>query len=300
MPDALKDLEKKVEREVEELIPTPLVLLALTLMALMGAFLLTPQTTHRTRDLTLATQTLYAEVSSTSTPLWFHTASLPGSINVPILVYHIVRPSYPDDSPAIRALAQTPDVFDAEMQYLHDAGYHVISFTDLENHFTEGDALPLKPIILSFDDGWKNQVKYALPLLKAHQYTATFFVFTNAIGNRGFMTWDDLHTLLGAGMTIASHSLSHPYLTHLTDPVALENEIVASKRILEEGLGITVNEFAYPFGQYNQEIIELVKKAGYRSARGDFYSGEQSPAIRYALSALNAPTNLSTFKYLFP
>ena len=77
-------------------------------------------------------------------------------------------------------------------------------------------------------------------------------------------------------MTIGSHSESHPYLTRITDSNTLWNEINGSKQILQDHLGITVNEFAYPFGLYDPAIVGLVQKAGYLSARGDFKSGEQN------------------------
>jgi len=299
MTEGLKKLEQDVTREIERHIPAPLVLLALVLMAAMCVVLLS-----RPHDI-LSTKSaqnplLYAEISSTSTPIWLQAASTPGAITVPILVYHIVRPKYPDDSAAVRALAQTPEVFDAQLQYIEDAGYHVITFTDLENHFLRSTALPSKPLIISFDDGWRNQFDYAFPILVKHHLTATFFVFTNSIGRHSFLTWDNLATLLDAGMTIGSHSRSHPYLTKISSPRALADEIVESKKILEDKLGITVDQFAYPFGQYNADIVRMVKEAGYHSARGDFYSGQQSAAVLYTLSAINTPTTVAALAQRFP
>ncbi len=295
MQDPLQILEKEIERRI----PTSTVLLALTLTVLMGVLLLTHSYSAFPEGISM-NHAYYAEISSTSTPFWLQAVSSPGAVNVPILVYHIVRPSYPDDSAEVRALAHTPEVFDAQMTYIQDAGYHLISFRDLSDHFQYGTSLPQKPMILSFDDGWKDQFEYAFPILLKHHYTATFFVFTNSIGKRSFLSWDNLKTLRDAGMTIGSHSRSHPYLTHITNPAALADEIFGSKKILEKNLGITVNEFAYPFGQYNQAIIALVQQAGYTSARGDFYSGQQSQSILYTLSAINTPTTLAGLAQKFP
>lgn len=246
-------------------------------------------------------QATYAEVPADATPMPPAAATSPETVSVPVLVYHIVRPSYPSDSQAVKTLAHTPEVFDEEMKYLADAGYHVVSFGDLENHFKSGAALPTKPIIISFDDGWRDQFEYAFPILKKYGYTATFFVFTNPIGRKGFVTWDDLRLMHDAGMTIGSHSLSHPFLTKVAEPAALWSEIYNSKEKIEKNLGITVSEFAYPFGQYNSDIVALVKKAGYASARGDYYYGtEQSAGRLYELSALNAPTTTVLFARKFP
>jgi peptidoglycan/xylan/chitin deacetylase (PgdA/CDA1 family) len=159
--------------------------------------------------------------------------------------------------------------------------------------------LPNKAVILSFDDGWKDQFTYAFPLLVKNHYSATFFIFTNSIGRRSFVSWEDLRTMQSAGMSIGSHSVSHPYLTSLATST-LWTEISDSKRILEQYLGTAVNEFAYPFGRYNADIVAMVEKAGYHSARGDYESGGQSFARLYQLSALNAPTTMALFEKKFP
>lgn len=228
----------------------------------------------------------------------------PSGIKVPILVFHIVRPSYPTDSQAVKNLAQTPEIFDAEMKYLQDSGYHVIAFRTLIDYLKSGTTtLPVHPIVITFDDGWGDQFKYAFPILEKYHYTATFFIFTNPVGTRGFVTWDDLRALRDAGMDIGSHSRSHPFLTKITDPKILWNEIHGSKLALEKNLNITVTEFAYPFGKFDATTTDMVKKAGYTSARGDVVkkSGFSQPADQlYDIGALNAPVTLAQFVRRFP
>lgn len=244
---------------------------------------------------------LYAEIATSTLPA-FSTASSSAAheIRLPILVYHVVRPSSPNDSAAVRAIAVTPEIFDAEMNHLKSAGYHVVRFDDLEAYFTSDTPLPPKPIILSFDDGWGSQFIYAFPILEKYRYPATFFIFTNSIDHHGFFTLDNLRALQAAGMTIGDHSRSHPYLADITSTSTLWDEIAGSKQVLEQKLGIPINEFAYPFGQYNATIVSLVKEAGYKSARGDAYSGTQSAGRLFTLSALNAPITLSAFENAFP
>ncbi|MCX6736045.1 MAG: polysaccharide deacetylase family protein [Candidatus Parcubacteria bacterium] len=248
------------------------------------------------RESFLNNQALYAEVPSSKTPLTLSTISTE-AVQVPILVYHIIRPSYASDSAQVRALAQTPEIFDAQMQYLRDNNYHVISFTQLENYFNRGTPLPPHSVIISFDDGWGDQFKYAFPILQTYNYTATFFVFTNPINTRGFMTWDNLRALKDAGMTIGAHSRSHPFLNKITNPDILTNEINGSKKSIEEHLGITVRQFAYPFGQYNASTTAEVRKAGFSSARGDYVlkTGLQSAELLYELNAFNVPTTTALF-----
>lgn len=246
---------------------------------------------------------LTAQISTTS-PTISSASSASTSVKVilPILVYHIVRPSHPSDSAAVRAIALTPETFDAEMNYLQSAGYHVVRFSDLEAYFANGASLPSKPIIISFDDGWKDQFKYAFPILEKYRYPATFFVFTNAIGNKGFLAWSDLREFISAGMTVGDHSRSHPYLARITSTSTLWDEINGSKLLLEEQLGVPINEFAYPFGSYNAVIVSLVQEAGYKSARTDSYdnSGKQSTDRLFELSAMNAPTTTARFEEIVP
>lgn len=282
----------------------PLMLLVVA-FAIGGVMVVLPHYTNRHASLgnvsIVENPLLYAEIATSTLPL-FSTASSSSSheIRLPILVYHVVRPSSPSDSAAVHAIAVTPETFDAEMNYLRSAGYHVIRFSDLEAYFASGTWLPSKPIILSFDDGWGSQFIYAFPILEKYHYPATFFIFTNSIDHHGFLTLDNLRALEAAGMTIGGHSRSHPYLTGITSPSTLWDEIAGSKQLLEQKLGVSVNEFAYPFGQYNSTIVSLVKEAGYKSARGDAYSGKQSADRLFTLSALNAPTTIAAFENTFP
>ncbi|MDO8742618.1 MAG: polysaccharide deacetylase family protein [bacterium] len=244
-------------------------------------------------------QAAYAEISTTSAQTSTPLDQFADKLDLPILVYHIVRPSYPDDSASVRAIALTPETFDAQMTYLKESGYHVVTFTDLEYYYKNKKPLSRNPIILSFDDGWKDQFQYAFPILKKHGYTATFFVFTNSIDHKSFFSLAQLKEMLAAGMIIGSHSRTHPYLTQITNQDALWREISGSKKILEDLLGVRIHEFAYPFGAYNDTIVAMAKKAGYRSARGDYFTGVQSANHLYELSAMNAPTTMDLFRKKF-
>lgn len=220
---------------------------------------------------------------------------------VTILVYHIVRPSYASDSAAVRALALTPETFDAELKHLQESGYHIVTFADLEASLASSTPLLPKSVVLAFDDGWSDQYTYAFPILKKYHDTATFFVFTNAIGNKDFLTWAQLQDMLSAGMRVGDHSRSHPYLTKIHSERTLWSEIEGSKKLLEQKLGVAIDQFAYPFGLHNPQILALVKEAGFKSARGDSARGDVIDSDQlYALPALNAPTTLAAFIRRFP
>jgi peptidoglycan/xylan/chitin deacetylase (PgdA/CDA1 family) len=214
-------------------------------------------------------------------------------VKVPIFVYHHIRQSVPVGSRSERRLTVTGEIFDHQMKYLQEHGYHAISFTTLLDHLEEVSELPENPVIISFDDGWEDQFLYALPTLKKYHYNATFFVVTNFIGSRGFLSWSQLQRILVEGMDIGSHSRSHPRLDKINNPVILWDQIHTSKLILESQLGAVVNDFAYPYGSYNATTASTVKLAGYKTARACCVGGVQSDA--YSLRAVMAPNDMAKF-----
>jgi len=189
------------------------------------------------------------------------------AIRVPILVYHSVRPQVKGESTLIDYFDITPEMFERNLVYLKENNFSVIPFSSLVKALEEEKELPKKPVILTFDDGWKNQYIYAFPLLKQYGVTATFFIFTNAIGHKNFLSWEQIKELDRFGMTIASHTKSHPYLFQIKDRNILTDEIAGSKKILEDGLGKPVEIFAYPFGYFSDLIVSVVKESGFKAAR---------------------------------
>jgi peptidoglycan/xylan/chitin deacetylase (PgdA/CDA1 family) len=181
------------------------------------------------------------------------------SVVLPILVYHHVRPS------STSTLFVSPEVFDEELQYLQYYRFHTISFTDLADYFEKGMPLPRNPIIISLDDGWENQFEYAFPILQKYHDTATFYVVTDYLDHGNFMTTEQLRTMVAAGMTIGCHTRSHPYLTSLGQQRAWD-EIAGAKAILEAD-GFNIDTFAYPYGAYNARVVDMVREAGFRTAR---------------------------------
>jgi peptidoglycan/xylan/chitin deacetylase (PgdA/CDA1 family) len=126
-------------------------------------------------------------------------------------------------------------------------------------------------ICLYFDDAWYNQYEVALPVLLEHEFKATFGVITGSIGTgNGFWKYMDekeLKELSKLGMEIAGHTRTHPHLTdNLTDK-QLREEIIESKKHLEE-MGFEVNTMIYPYYEWDDRVIEYVIEAGYTYARG--------------------------------
>jgi peptidoglycan/xylan/chitin deacetylase (PgdA/CDA1 family) len=204
------------------------------------------------------------------------------SLRVPILVYHSVAPHHPGQTPDQRQLDVDTSVFAEQMSYLADHQYHVISLSRLIAALEGSDPIPDRAVVITFDDGWENQFHYAFPVLRRLGLKATFFVYTRPIGRDDslYMNWSQLREMQDAGMTIGSHSRTHPMLTNAD--VALRDEVETSRADIQRNLGTTPEFFAYPYGAWNAAAADAVRAAGYRGARayprgpwntsGDVYS----------------------------
>lgn len=194
-------------------------------------------------------------------------STTPRIAHLPILIYHSVRPYYPGITNLVKEFTVPPDIFDEQMQYLRDNGFTVVTFDDVWAYFQNGTPLPAKPVMITLDDGWENQYVYAYPILKKYKYPGIFYVYPHAIGSKVFLKWPELKEMIAGNMVIADHTQTHPELPKITDPALLKKEIAGSKDILERELGIKIKDFAYPFGGYNNQSIQMVMESGYRSAR---------------------------------
>lgn len=183
-----------------------------------------------------------------------------GMIYAPILMYHHVAPKIGDNPYYV-----SPDIFEQQMAWLHDNGYNVISLDKFYNSVFGNELLPNRPVVLTFDDGDKDQYLNAVPAMKKYGFTGTFYIITNDVGGGGFMSWDMLTEMVNDGMDIESHTVHHPNLASLGEEET-KLELTKSKRVLEEKLGITVKHLAYPGGAYSALTIRMLEDLGYLTA----------------------------------
>jgi len=120
-----------------------------------------------------------------------------------------------------------------------------------------------KYVVLTFDDGLEGNIKYALPLLRAYGFRATFFITVNFVGTPRFMGWEDLECLVREGMSVQSHTLSHRHLNTLSEE-DIAYELHESKRHLEQRLGNEVHSLSFPHGSYDPRTVRLAGESGYR------------------------------------
>jgi peptidoglycan/xylan/chitin deacetylase (PgdA/CDA1 family) len=176
----------------------------------------------------------------------------------------------------------TPEAFEAQMQELKNKGIAVIPMQDLLAWRRGEKAIPSKSAVITFDDGWKSQHEVAWPIMKKFNYPVTLFIYTEGIKPGHFsggesMSWDQLAEMRDAGVDIQGHTATHSDLRKPYDKVAkkklnpqeyeewLQKEVVGSKQMIEQKLGVKVNCFAVPYGFHNDHIRDVAMKAGYEA-----------------------------------
>jgi peptidoglycan/xylan/chitin deacetylase (PgdA/CDA1 family) len=181
---------------------------------------------------------------------------------VPILMYHVLarapsKAAYPD-------LFVPPADLAGEVAWLAAHGYHAVTLGQVFAYWRRGIALPPKPIVFSFDDGYLSQYDVALPALRRHHWPGVLNLVVEHVESGDLRPWQ-VRRLIAAGWEIDSHTISHPDLTTL-DPVRLREEVAGSRARLRRMFGQPVRFFCYPSGRYDPRVVAAVKAAGYLGA----------------------------------
>jgi peptidoglycan/xylan/chitin deacetylase (PgdA/CDA1 family) len=218
-----------------------------------------------------------------------------GRVSVPILLYHNIsdRGSNSYITPVKK--------FRAEMEMLHQNGYHTITISQLADTIRGGGYLPENPVVLTFDDGYLGVYENALPVLDEYGYIGVIYVITSTIASNisyGYVQPKELADLVNAGWEIGSHSVTHTDLK--TSPLGMQNELVKSREALETLLGVKIRTFAYPYAIANAWTRERAAEYGYDSAVGIDISMTHSPKSLYYLSRreVSSATTLEEFAAL--
>jgi len=186
---------------------------------------------------------------------------------LPIFTYHTVDPKLKN------FIAITPAVFEAQLKILKSGGYNAITARDLVAHQTSGTPLPPKPVMISFDDGWRNQYVYAEPLLKKYGFKATFFINPQPIskGYPGYLTTAMVRGLAKDGNDIESHTWRHLSMIRTAGQDAATfqrkniTQLTFSTSWIKRVTGQTPVAICYPFGFYDTEAIGMAQRAGYKA-----------------------------------
>jgi peptidoglycan/xylan/chitin deacetylase (PgdA/CDA1 family) len=208
----------------------------------------------------------------------------------------------------------TPAAFEAQMKELKDRGITVISLQDLLAWKRGEKNIPPRSAVVTFDDGWKSQYEVAWPIMKKYGYPFTMFIYTEGVrggslGGGEAITWEQLADMRDNGVDIEGHSATHQDLreghtitlisggkrtrTKVTGPQYeewMQNEVVGSKQLLEQRLGIKVNCFAVPFGNYNEHVKDIARNSGYEAMFTVYgqpitFTSQMNSIGRYAIEA---------------
>lgn len=204
-------------------------------------------------------------------------------ICLPVIMYHSVKPNNCGKD------SITPWEFENDLKYLKENGYETITMLQLINYCGGNGNLPEKPVILSFDDGYYNNYKYVYPLLQKYDMCIVFSIITRAVEkfslkpsdnvNYSHATWDQINEMLGSGLVeIQNHSYDlHKYGSNRVGCGQIKGELLEkyeevlcddinkSQTLIKEMTGTTPTTFAYPYGKYNDNTVEILKNQGFQA-----------------------------------
>jgi len=190
-----------------------------------------------------------------------------GYNTVPILTYFRFSKNKTSE------LTVSETAFRDQMKYLKENGYRVITLDNLLDFLDFKAQIPKKAVLITFDDGWGSLYDIAFPILRDYGFSATLFVYTDFIGGRKALSWEQINELAKNGFDIQCKTKTHRDLVKLNEGEsfreyfkAVRNEISLSKQIIEQKLSKKCKYIAYPYGETNDFVIALVKKEGYRAA----------------------------------
>lgn len=226
-----------------------------------------PTSTPRPAGISLLTilPTPTPTITPQSTPQYAPTPdSQARTLRIPVLMYHYVS-TPPADADIYRVDLSVPPALLAEhLDRLQAEGYTTISPYDLTEALQRGRELPAKPILITFDDGYRDNYDNAYPLLRERGMQATIFVVTDFIDEQrpAYLTWDMARELAANGIAIESHGRNHMGLADKEDDY-LVWQALGSLETIEYELGTRPRFVSYPAGEYDQRTIDVFRSAGY-------------------------------------
>ncbi len=187
---------------------------------------------------------------------------------VPILCYH--RFAENCKSPQ----CMPTHIFDQQMKYLKDNNYRVVTLEEVLGFLNYRHPLPRRSVVITIDDGYRSGYNITYPILKKYGFTATLLIYTDYVGiSKSAITWDQLREMKADGFEVGSQTVSHADLTKRRvgeDDKAyiarVKRELLVSKRIIDKKLNQDTIYLAFPYGRYNQRILNICDQVGYEMA----------------------------------
>jgi len=211
-----------------------------------------------------------------------------------ILMYHMI--SEPKTAAEVK-YACPPKRFEQHLKMLLSAGFKPVSINAIEDYYIHQTPLPDKAFLVTLDDGFEDNYSNAFPILQRYQIPAVIYLATGLVGKtnqwmsppnfseRKMLSWTQIKDMVGKGIDFGSHTVSHPKLTELDDE-SVSKELIQSKKIIEDQLGLACSHFAYPYGLLTENTRELIHKAGFKTActtRSGFNNAERDPLMLHRI-----------------
>jgi peptidoglycan/xylan/chitin deacetylase (PgdA/CDA1 family) len=195
--------------------------------------------------------------------------------SIPLLMYHSISTNAGD---RFRKFTLSPKMFDTHLRYLAENRYTPITVAQLADMMQGGEELlPERPVVITFDDGFRDFYESALPALRKYSFPATLFIVTGLVEgcstwlqpegeqDRKMLTWSQVLEIDRAGVECGPHSHTHADLD-IVPADSAQKEIRLSKEVLEQKLGHAVTTFCYPFGHFDTQVRDMVEQAGFQAA----------------------------------
>jgi len=207
---------------------------------------------------------------------------------ITIIMFHYVEYLKNLDDITLRRLDTSPDNVDKEFKALQENGYETYFVREIPDMISGKIVYPAKFVVLTFDDGYQDFYTVVYPLLKKYRFKATVYVIADYLGRNNFLTEKEIQEMATSGLVeIGSHTLDHLYLKLVPSQLA-RKQIFDSKTKLEEMLHQPIQTFAYPYGAFNLEVMNLVKEASYSAAVSVIYGSDQSEENLFYLSRIRS------------
>lgn len=223
---------------------------------------------------------------------------------IKILMYHNIDPCRSD------RFVVSPSRFENQLKFFKLFRYRVITLSEINDAIANKESCQ-PTVVITFDDGYEDNYKYALPLLKKYGMKATVFAVAGQVGldnewdrakrKRQFrhMGWDELREWSRQGMEVGSHAMNHCKLGQITSDRHLRDEISVSKQILEEKLQQPIRTFSYPWGSFDNRVQKMVRETGYQAAVSTKPGVSQADSDMYALPRYEVYAQMNIVKFGF-
>ena len=209
-------------------------------------------------------------------------------MNSPVLLYHKIDRPTPDVK--IRGAFTSPRRFERQMSYLKRNEFRFYTASGIADFYSDHGHFPDRGVCVTFDDGWKDNHTHAFPILKRFEIPATIFLVPSCVGRltdqvtadgegpREHLSEDDVREMSSTGIEFGSHSMNHK-LFDRTEPKEIEDEVLGSKKYIEDLLQADCRVFAYPAGFYTDFAQDAIRRAGYAAAFSTIYGPEDGSDI---------------------